>query len=196
MTLVRCSAIWPTRWWRKPSSDRSSRVAMIRCVVDAPMTNKWASAEAVCKQGDMLGNFLPPPQPPMKSLALGAIRFYQRFLSPRKGFCCAYAAASGRGSCSALGYRAIRRYGVWRGIAVLDKRLDKCGVAYRRHHGVRSRQAGFLDCACDVPAGCDLSGCDMPHSCSKLMSCGDLLNFCDCDWRRQKKQRRSDGNTR
>ena len=61
MTLVHCSAIWPTRWWRKPSSDRSSRVAMIRCVVDAPMTNKWASAEAVCKQGDMLGNFLPPP---------------------------------------------------------------------------------------------------------------------------------------
>jgi putative component of membrane protein insertase Oxa1/YidC/SpoIIIJ protein YidD len=132
----------------------------------------------------------------MKSLALGAIRFYQRFVSPRKGFCSAYASASGHGSCSALGYRAIRRYGVWCGIAVLDKRLEKCGVAYRRYrpqaaHGALARQAGFLDCACDVPAGCDLpgnglSGCDMPHIphfCSDLLSCGS----CDCDWRRRKQ---------
>jgi putative component of membrane protein insertase Oxa1/YidC/SpoIIIJ protein YidD len=131
----------------------------------------------------------------MKSLALGAIRFYQRFLSPRKGFCCAYAAIKSHGSCSALGYRAIRRYGVWRGIAVLDKRLEKCGVAYRRQqrHGVRSRQAGFLDCACNAPAVCDLPcgdlpGCDMPHSCSKLMSCGDLMNCSACDWRRRKQR--------
>ena len=118
----------------------------------------------------------------MKSLALGAIRFYQRFLSPRKGFCCAYAAIKGHGSCSVLDYRAIRRYGVWRGIAVLDKRLEKCGVVYRcqQHRvaqGMLSRQAGFLDCACNAPAVCDfprggLAGCENPHTCSNLMCCG------------------------
>jgi putative component of membrane protein insertase Oxa1/YidC/SpoIIIJ protein YidD len=120
----------------------------------------------------------------MKSLALGAIRFYQRFISPRKGFCCAYAAIKGHGSCSVLGCRAIRRYGVWRGIAVLDKRLEKCGIAYRRQkyrvaHGMLSRQAGFLDCACNAPAICDLpcgglSGCEIPHCCSNLMCCSYL----------------------
>jgi len=133
----------------------------------------------------------------MKSLALGAIRFYQRFISPRKGFCCAYAAIKGQGSCSGLGYRAIRRYGLWRGIAVLDKRLEKCGVTYRRQqrrvaHGVLSRQAGFLDCACNAPAVCDLpcsglAGCEIPHSCSNLMCCGDLMNCSVCDWRRRKQ---------
>lgn len=139
----------------------------------------------------------------MKSLALNAIRFYQRFISPHKGFSCAYASVSGHGSCSALGYRAIRRYGVWQGIALLDQRLKKCGVAYRRHcrpilKGPLTRQAGFLDCACDMPSSCDLpcdgvSGCHMPHfpdSCDEMMRhCGDAVSCpgCDCDWRRRKQ---------
>ncbi|MFP5394003.1 MAG: membrane protein insertion efficiency factor YidD, partial [Gammaproteobacteria bacterium] len=59
----------------------------------------------------------------MKLLALGAIRLYQKFLSPHKGFCCAYAAVSGRASCSVLGYRVIRRHGIWNGLALLDRRL-------------------------------------------------------------------------
>ena len=162
------------------------------------MSFNRARLQAPC---DMLGNF--PITLAMKSLALGAIRFYQRFLSPRKGFCCAYASISGHASCSALGYRAIRRHGVWRGMAVLDKRLKKCGVAYRRYrrpavHGPLARQAGFLDCgACDAPAGCDLScgglsGCDMPdisHFCGDLLSSGGCgSGGCGgCDWLHRKQ---------
>ena len=133
----------------------------------------------------------------MKSLALATIRFYQRFLSPHKGFCCAYAAISGRGSCSALGYRAIQRYGVWRGIAVLDKRLEKCGVAHRFHGrrnaaGPLKHQGGFIDCGCDVPSGCDLP-CDSPAGCGKSRMAGLFRDLpgdcgCDCDWRRRKKK--------
>jgi putative component of membrane protein insertase Oxa1/YidC/SpoIIIJ protein YidD len=66
--------------------------------------------------------------PFMKTLVFGAIRFCQRALSPHKGFCCADAAVNGHGSCTALCYRAIRRYGVWRGIAVLDKRLENAAL--------------------------------------------------------------------
>jgi putative component of membrane protein insertase Oxa1/YidC/SpoIIIJ protein YidD len=130
----------------------------------------------------------------MKLLALGAIRFYQRYLSPRKGYCCAYAAVSGQGSCSALGYRAIRRYGVWRGLAVLDTRLEKCGIAYRRHRplkrGALARQAGVVDCACDLPVGChvpDVSGCGEAIEC---MSCDP--GGCDkrsCDRMRRRRQK-------
>jgi putative component of membrane protein insertase Oxa1/YidC/SpoIIIJ protein YidD len=115
----------------------------------------------------------------VKPLALHAIRLYQRFLSPYKRFCCAYAAVTGHASCSVLGYRAIRRFGVWRGLGVLDIRLHKCGVACRRHrplrevarHGPLARQSGSLHC--DLP-------CDLCSPC-------DLLD-CASEWRRRKRR--------
>lgn len=102
----------------------------------------------------------------VKTLALIAIRLYQRFLSPYKGFCCAYAALTGRASCSALGYRAIRRFGVRLGLAVLDQRLHRCSLAARRpqrlnRYGPLSRQAGSVSCdlPCDVGDACDALDC-------------------------------------
>ncbi len=84
----------------------------------------------------------------MKRLVLAAIRLYQRFVSPYKGFACAYRVHTGCAGCSALGYRAIRRFGVVDGIGVLRTRLYLCGVAYRRFAvaaPLRSRQAGFCE---------------------------------------------------
>ncbi len=97
----------------------------------------------------------------MKALALWAIRVYQRMISPRKGFCCAYAFHTSHASCSALGYRAIRRFGVVDGVKVLHSRLHKCGVAHRRY-GSTSRpilagQAGMCDLDCG-DTSCD--SCD------------------------------------
>ncbi len=99
----------------------------------------------------------------LTSLALGAIRLYQRFISPYKGFCCAYCAYTGNASCSALGYRAVRRFGVWEGIGILRQRLGKCSIAHRRYRPRAAqrrlaRQAGFCDCdpGCDLP--CDTAG--------------------------------------
>ena len=95
----------------------------------------------------------------MKALALWAIRAYQRFVSPRKGFRCGYRAYTGHASCSALGYRAIRRFGVIDGIAVLQSRLHKCGVACRRYRPaprqMLASQAGFCDCECG-PSPCEI----------------------------------------
>jgi putative component of membrane protein insertase Oxa1/YidC/SpoIIIJ protein YidD len=92
----------------------------------------------------------------MQSLALSAIRAYQRYLSPHKGFACAYRVHTNCASCSALGYRAIRRHGLVGGIAVLRMRLYRCGVAARRFASapqLRSRQAGFCDVmVCDIPS--------------------------------------------
>jgi putative component of membrane protein insertase Oxa1/YidC/SpoIIIJ protein YidD len=107
-------------------------------------------------------NDIKPPL--LTTLALWAIRLYQRVISPRKGFRCAYRAYTGHASCSALGYRAIRRFGVPGGIAVLNSRLHKCGVAHRRYRpspqAMLAGQAGFIDCDCgDAPCECDLP-CD------------------------------------
>ena len=126
----------------------------------------------------------------MKTIALFAIRFYQRYISPYKGFCCAYAAYSGHASCSALGYRAIRRRGLWNGLALLDQRMEKCGISARRSRaaprGALGRQGGFADCACDVPS-CDLPS-GIANGCGEAAECAS----CDCSWPNRRKKRDDD----
>jgi len=123
----------------------------------------------------------------MKQLALAAIRLYQRHLSPYKGFCCAYRVHTGQASCSSLGYRAIRRFGLWPGLVILRQRLVKCGIAHRRYRPrslALGRQAGF----CDIP--CDPS-CDLPCDFDAGSTACDVFSNCipgDCgDWRREQK---------
>ena len=124
----------------------------------------------------------------MRKIFLAAIVCYQRYLSPYKGFCCAYRAHTGQQSCSALGFRAIRRYGVFAGLTILRRRLFLCGVVHRRHsvfHPPRFQsQRGFCDVGCDLP--CDFSGAD------GCISIGDIFSCCDigsCDWPSRKQKR-------
>ena len=136
----------------------------------------------------------------MKTLALAAIRGYQRFLSPLKGFSCAFRVFTGADSCSAYGYRMIERFGLRRGLGLLDRRLALCGHVQRRmrpaqctapRHPGRHRQQGFCDLPCDGP-DCDLHACP----------CGvcDACDVCDCGrearkWWRRKRNDQMDGNS-
>ena len=128
----------------------------------------------------------------MKALALSAIRLYQRFISPYKGFCCAYRAYTSHASCSALGYRAIQRYGIRHGMGILRKRFAKCGAAHRRLAPMRRilhRQGGFCDAGCDLP-------CDIPCNLDSAGAVCDVLSCCDAgdcgDWGSSRKKRRKD----
>lgn len=123
---------------------------------------------------------------------LAAIRAYQRFVSPHKGFCCAYRRHTGRASCSVFGYRAVRHYGVFAGLALVRRRTYYCGVAHRRYGSqARSplhRQRGLCDIGCDLP--CDV-GCDVPS----LGQFCDLLSCCDCgscDWPARRSGKRAE----
>ncbi|ATD62555.1 MAG: membrane protein insertion efficiency factor YidD [Janthinobacterium svalbardensis] len=64
-----------------------------------------------------------------KHLALWAIRAYQRYVSPRKGFSCVYRVLTGGTSCSNYGYRVIARHGLRPGLVLLQRRLCACGAA-------------------------------------------------------------------
>jgi putative component of membrane protein insertase Oxa1/YidC/SpoIIIJ protein YidD len=125
-----------------------------------------------------------------RTLLLGAIRGYKRYVSPHKGYGCPCRVRLGMPSCSTLGLRAVSRYGAWRGLGVLRLRLRECRLvreesAPRPPRMPHAPQAGFVDC--DVPcdaSSCDLPGCDLPHC-----SLGDVCDFlgwfdcCDCgDW--------------
>jgi len=122
------------------------------------------------------------------ALALAAIRFYQRHLSPRKGYSCALRAATGGASCSAYGYAMIERHGLRLGLALLDRRLALCGRVHRRSrplpHPLRRSEAGFCDLSCDLP--CD-GHCD-DHGVGECLS--DGLGICDCDWPWERKKKR------
>jgi len=125
----------------------------------------------------------------MRRLALLAIRLYQRYLSPYKGFRCAYRAHAGRASCSALGYRAVRRHGVFTGLGLIRARTRRCSVLHRQRAVASSwprqpaGQRGFCDC--DLPCdGCD--GMDI-----------DYLDCCSsCDWPSRRQSPRRDDRRR
>jgi putative membrane protein insertion efficiency factor len=57
----------------------------------------------------------------VKSAALGAIRFYQRAISPGLPAGCRF-----QPTCSHYGYDAIKRHGVLKGIALTAWRLARC----------------------------------------------------------------------
>lgn len=139
----------------------------------------------------------------MTWLALKAINFYQKFISPYKGFNCAHRVATGEVGCSGYGKKVISRFGLIKGIQLLNRRFYDCGwhakrlqeimkekkaIQYKRSTGYTMqngrlvKQGGFVDCDC---GGCDLPDCDMPKNCIPDCDCGSskslkAMDFCDC----------------
>lgn len=125
------------------------------------------------------------------SLALGAIRFYQKWISPYKGFRCAHHALHQSGSCSHYGYQVFSSHSVFEAFGLLQERFRECREAYnamvasgqvedkrRRRSGGSSTGGGSknssFDClpdpcttffvvdACTPSAGaCDAAACDV-----------------------------------
>lgn len=137
----------------------------------------------------------------LQRVALAAIRAYQRWLSPHKGFVCAYRVHTGRDSCSAYGYRVIKRFGVPAGMALLRRRLADCGAQHRLHarsrqpqQGLR-QQGGFCDVPCDLPCDgpCDGGGSGGGKSVGRLLGSACDAAGCGCDlaeaWRDLKQRR-------
>lgn len=131
----------------------------------------------------------------MRRFALAVIRIYQRYVSPYKGFRCAYSMHTGSPSCSALGYRAVRRHGVIGGLSLLRERTYRCGVVHRRYSDRPRRpfksQRGDCDLGCDAPGDC---GFDQPSGRS-LSRFFDFVSCCDCggcDWPDRKRKKSND----
>ena len=122
----------------------------------------------------------------MRIVALTFIQFYQRFISPYKGFSCAYRVHTGRRSCSALGYKAIHWHGFLRGLVILRRRTYLCGIAHHRnfpsHPLLMASQRGMCDVSCDFP--CDGGGCDLPDmpNLSKVCHFASCCDYGSCDW--------------
>ncbi len=124
----------------------------------------------------------------MRAFILAAITLYQRYISPYKGFCCAYRVHTGRHSCSALGFRAIQRFGVLGGMAILRQRAYLCGVSHRRFSQPHKRPHRTQRGDCDLPCDFDF---DLPNgkSCSSFNGCCDGAS---CDWPDKKRNKKEE----
>lgn len=143
----------------------------------------------------------------LKFIALRLIGLYQKHLSPKKGYGCAYRVHVGGTGCSGFGKRVIEKRGFFLGLVLLRRRLSKCAwhaeqqtpqTLLPRNLALRG-QGGFVDCggcdapgcdvpSCDVPSchmpDCDIpschgSSCDIPHMCGGGRTGGFLSNACD-----------------
>jgi len=109
----------------------------------------------------------------MRTLPILLIRFYQRFISPYKGFRCAHAALHKGDSCSGAVVSIIEEEGMVRGFGKIKARFRDCNLAYMQlleEQGETGRKRKWYD-NCDC--GCDVFSC-IPHK-----SC-DLDLPCDC----------------
>ena len=104
-----------------------------------------------------------------KHAALAGIYGYQRWISPRKGFRCAYSVRHGGTGCSGYAKHAIRDHGLWRAVPLIRARFEDCKTAAQAFAAERGeseedrkkrradRRDGCVTCgdaACAVPLGC------------------------------------------
>ena len=116
----------------------------------------------------------------MKYLAIFFINFYQKCISPHKGFCCAHAALNKGDSCSNVIKNIIQKHGLWSSSHMIRSRFIECNSAYQLlqkeddKNNEKKKKDNKYDC-CDPTAACDAVSClpkkggdfpDLPCGCS------------------------------
>lgn len=82
------------------------------------------------------------------------IVFYQKHISPYKGFCCAHKALYKGMSCSEWAKHAIKKVGIYRFLLLLRRRLKACKAAYytlsdnKKNNHDKSDKGGLKDEDC------------------------------------------------
>lgn len=104
----------------------------------------------------------------MKSLVAACIAFYQKFLSPLKGYRCAYAALHGGDPCSEAVKKLVIDKGCFGAYQDIRVRFQACREANEtliRNDKRRRSRCDYCDC--------DSGACADTGSCRKLDSCDD-----------------------
>jgi len=103
------------------------------------------------------------------SLALAVIGGYRRYVSPHKGFCCAYRVHSGKRSCSAYAQAIVKRLGAFALRTAMPRQFERCKVAFaalqkKKEEEKRKDRKWWENCDCNP---CDAVDCvDLPCDCS------------------------------
>lgn len=114
----------------------------------------------------------------LRRAVAAAIRAYQRFVSPYKGFRCAYGVLHGDGTCSSRILRAVRERPSREWLPAVRAQFAQCSAAYAvlrvkrrepltpeekaRRKEARKKQSDGSDCNL---AGCDIGSCPADFDC-------------------------------
>ncbi len=92
----------------------------------------------------------------INKLTIQLINLYQRYVSPHKGFCCAYRVHTGGLSCSQYTKEVIQENGLFKALPLVKKQFSKCKIAYQEIQEKKSKDndkekiSSFCEgCACD-----------------------------------------------
>ncbi|SMR81458.1 Haemolytic domain-containing protein [Aliiroseovarius halocynthiae] len=99
--------------------------------------------------------------------AIAGIAAYQRWISPYKGFRCAYAAVHGGPGCSGFAKHAIQTHGFWPALPRIQERFRDCRAAYETLQNVAASQ-----CCCRAVDE-KLTAGDEPEKKSQKRRCTD-----------------------
>lgn len=129
----------------------------------------------------------------MKSVAHCGIRFYQRFLSPLKGFRCAFGVYHDGDSCSEVIRKEIMRQGIFRAVPIAKEQFSKCKEAkyeldhrreeLRKEIEQQSENRISDDDGWDGITDNHQNSCDKfrYHNCDNNCAClSDACDFADC----------------
>lgn len=98
-------------------------------------------------------------------LALTAIRFYQRRLSPHKGFRCAHAALHGGEGCSGAVAQIVREEGMLGGRRRIAARFRDCRAAHQALQGSAPLSPLALGANVETRGVCCIGPCPIPFRC-------------------------------
>lgn len=120
-------------------------------------------------------------------LALLFISLYQRYLSPLKGYRCAYASLHGGHSCSTAVKNIVADKGVFSGYADIRHQFEQCTLAYHEVQETekkkkQKKQEDKGDCSCvDVIDCVPMPSCKGKSSGGRADGC-DIPDLpCDCN---------------
>jgi putative component of membrane protein insertase Oxa1/YidC/SpoIIIJ protein YidD len=123
----------------------------------------------------------------IKKSLINSVKFYQKFISPYKGFHCAHSHHIGSISCSHYGLKVLNeQHGVYESLRLIQHRLKSCAHINQLYHNpkktlspMQKKQGGFVD-GCDGAAcdGASCDGCDMPDCGSMAPDCNALTPDC------------------
>ena len=106
-------------------------------------------------------------------IAVKSIQGYQRYVSPHKGFSCAYRKLHGQKSCSQYFLSMISQLGLVEAIPLFHQRLADCKAAHANLKLLSKKRRKIELCHCDSEPECDLpcGDCDSEPECD--LPCGD-----------------------
>ena len=115
---------------------------------------------------------------PLSETIIFFIGIYQKYLSPRKVYRCAYSVVNGGPGCSGAVKDIVKKKGIFKGYPLIRQRFQLCREANdERNRRNKSKVAGcvgdgleeWIDAlSCDVPSckvpscDCHLPACDLP----------------------------------